>query len=419
MKTIISIFLALLSMTACYSQYIDLSTIPKYDCEYKKENLFVSKGFTFVIPDVTDLILDERMEVYSSWYNDTIKIKKESELLRAGYTKNLWIVGKISDFKNWKLFKLPIQKIDNGFIFRDAEYTNKLDGISYIGTNRIAYVGNDNMCLFGIREPSYSNGMDFTITQNLRKTIFGNYLNDSDSVKVSDLRLLRKNNYRYYPGQFMDFYVSLKIDSFNIEQIEQDQKAFCQDFCKFFNLKYPKEKIKAFFHSDQLEILMISGYWDRCGGSIGGLSPKGEIHTRGTSTKLISHEFGHKIFESHFGSNDDKVGYLSEGVIRYYFNSKNSNQYYKDLKIAYKKVNEIDYLSRFDDYGRFDFGDDYPISGVFVKYIVDNYGIKKLNLYYSKFEFVESTNLIFEKSFEEFINNYKEWLKKEYERKEE
>ncbi len=419
MKTILPILLTFLSITKCYPQYIDLGTIPKYDCEYKKEKLFVSKGFIFVIPDITDSILNERMEVYPGWYNDTIKIKKESELLSGDYSKNLWIVGKISDFKNWNLFKLPIQKINNGFIFRGAEYTDKLDGICFIDTNRISYVGNDNMCLFGIREPSYSNGMDFTITQNLRKTIFGNYMNGSDSAIVSDLRLLRKNNYSYYPTEFTDFYVSLRIDSFNIERIEHEQKSFCQDFCSFYNLKYPKEKIRAFFHSDQLEILMVSGYWDRCAGSIGGLALKGEIHTRGTSTELISHEFGHKIFESHYGSSDDKPGYLSEGVITYYFNSKNDNKYYQDLEIAFKKVNEIDYLSKFDERTKFDFQDDYPISGVFVKYIADNYGMDKLNLYYSKNEFVKNTNMIFEKSFEEFINDYKDWLKKEYKQKKE
>jgi hypothetical protein len=35
----------------------------------------------------------------------------------------------------------------------------------------------------------------------------------------------------------------------------------------------------------------------------------------------------------------------------------------------------MDYLSKFDEISKFDFLDDYPISGVFVKYIVDNIGI--------------------------------------------
>ena len=65
----------------------------------------------------------------------------------------------------------------------------------------------------------------------------------------------------------------------------------------------------------------------------------------------------------------------------------------------------------------FDFRDDYPISGVFVKYIVDNYGIEKLNSYYSKEEFVKNTNEIFKKSFDEFIDDYKNWLVKEFEQK--
>ena len=417
MKTIFISFLIFCGVLNSQAQYIDLKSIPQYDCEYTKEKKFVTGGFLFVIPDKVDSILTERMEVYSSWYNDTISVKRESELLKNDYSKHLWIVGRIADFKNWNRFELPIQKVDKGFIFRNVEYLEELDGICYIDTNRIAYVGNHNMCLFGIREPSYSNGMDFTITQDLHKTIFGNYLNDKDSVIVSDLRLLREKNYKFYPTEFMDYYVSLKIDSLNISIIEQKQKAFCQDFCSFFNFHYPTEKIKAFFHYDQMEILMVSGYWDRCGGQIGGLAPKGEIHTRGTSTDLISHEFGHKIYESHYGSNDDKPGYLSEGVIRYYFNCKNEEQYFQDLEIAYKNVNKIDYLSKFDERTRFDFRDDYPISGVFVKYIVDNYGIEKLNSYYSKIEFIKSTNVIFKRSFEAFIDDYKNWLIKEFEQK--
>jgi len=36
-----------------------------------------------------------------------------------------------------------------------------------------------------------------------------------------------------------------------------------------------------------------------------------------------------------------------------------------------------------------------------------------------KNEFVKSTNMIFEKSFEEFINDFKNWLKKEHKQKNE
>lgn len=111
-------------------------------------------------------------------------------------------------------------KMKNGFLFNKNEYTSKLDGISFIDTNRIAYVGNDNNCLFGNREPSYSNRFDFAITQDVRKTIFGNFVNGYDSVNQSVIRLLRKNNYKYYPSELMDFYVSLKIDSITINKIE-------------------------------------------------------------------------------------------------------------------------------------------------------------------------------------------------------
>lgn len=398
------------SINIGFSQYIDLNTIPQYDCEWKKETVFTSEEFLFVIPDKVNTVLNERISVYSSWYDDSISVKKESDLLQEDYAKHLWIVGRIADFKDWNHFGLPIYKTNNGFIFNKKKYKNKLDGISYVDTNRIAYVGNDNDCLFGIREPSYSNGFDFTITQDLRKTIFGNFVNGNDSVVQSDLRLLRKNNYKYYPTEFMDFYVSLKIDSIDIDKIEQQQKSFCQDFCMFFNLDYPKEKIKAFFHYNQKEILMISGYWDRCRGSIGGLASKGEIHTKGISTGLISHEFGHKIYESHYGSNDDKPGYLSEGVIRYYFNAKNPKHYLEDLCIAYKKVNDIDYLCKFDERTKFDFRDDYSVSGIFVKYIIDNYEVDKLNAYYSQKDFINTTKIIFSKSFENLIEDYKIWL---------
>ena len=218
MKTriIITAILIIVGLSRLSAQYIDLESIPQYDCNYEKEKKFVSKGFIFVIPDVTGSILNERMEVYPSWYNDTVEIKKESELVKSDYSKNLWIVGKISDFNHWNLFELPIHKIVNGFVFRDVRYTQRLDGICYIDTNRIVYAGNDNMCLFGIREPSYSNGMDFTITQDLRKTVFGNYTYGRDSAKQADLRILRKQNYKSYATDFMDFYVSMRIDSIDI-----------------------------------------------------------------------------------------------------------------------------------------------------------------------------------------------------------
>jgi hypothetical protein len=410
MKKTFSLLIFIFSITNSFAKYIDLNTIPQYDCDHKKEQVFTSKRFLFVIPDKADSVLSERMRVYSSWYQDTICVKKESELLKNDYHKHLWIIGKINGFKEWARFGLPIVKIDNGFTFNKIEYTGTLDGISFVDTNRIAYVGNDNNCLFGIREPSYSNGFDFTITQDLRKTIFGNFICGYDSVFQSDLQLIRKNNYEYYPSEFMDYYVSYKLDNIDIDEIKQSLKQFCQDFCHFYHLPVPKEKIKAFFHFDQLEILMVSGYWDRCGGDIGGLAPKGEIHMKGISPDLISHEFGHKIYESHFGSSDDKPGFLSEGVVRYYFSKNDKKQYRGDLNIALKNIDNIDYLSKFDERTKFDFHNDYPVSGVFVKYILDNYGVDILNKYYAQNEFVHRTQFVFHKSIEEFIADYKIWL---------
>ena len=146
------IILTTIQFGSINAQYIEQTHLPKYDCNAIKWKKFEEQNFIIVIPNKTDSLLQNRVMVYSSWYDDTCMIKSEKELTKLDYNKHLWILGKIGDYEYWDRFNLPIQKLKNGFKFNDIEFTNPLDGIGIVDTNRIVLAGILAQTIFGLRE---------------------------------------------------------------------------------------------------------------------------------------------------------------------------------------------------------------------------------------------------------------------------
>ena len=342
-KTIkLIIFLYLVTINYAYSQYVEQSQLPKYDCKITKWKKFESEKFIIVCPNIKDSLLNDRIEVHSSWYNDTCLMKKEEELTKTDYNKHLWILGTIADYKNWDNFNLPIQKTKNGFRFNNIEFTDSLDGIGIVDTNRIVFVGNSSQTIFGLREPDLAYGYNFVVTQNNKKTYFGNF--ENDTVNWSNLEWLKETNYLSHSYEYIDFLVSKKYQkSLNLDSIYIVLQSFAKDFCNLFRIQIPEKKPLALIHQNHSEIANMTAYWDgACGGHIYGFHVWNEFHTEGFGFGLIKHEFGHHLFNENFKHHIPPI--ITEGVIEYYFNQIDINKYSKNLELSKLYADSLNFI---------------------------------------------------------------------------
>lgn len=415
----IIILVVMVFWSSAYTQYVEPEDLPKYDCQTKKWNRFELKEFIIVTPNETDSLLENRVMVHSSWYDDTCLIKSEKELNPEDYEKNLWILGTVGKYEHWERFQLPIEKTNKGFVFNNIEFNDSLDGIGIVDTNRIVFIGNSSQTIFGLRAPDLAYGFDFVITQNNKKTYFGNFL--GDSVEWSNLIWLKESNYLKYQYDYIDFYVSRKFDDYiNLDSVYLVLKDFAEDFTEEFKIMIPVDGPLAFIHEYHSEITNMTAFWDgACTGHIRGFNIWDEIHTEGFGFNLIKHEFGHHVFNSNFRGNIPTI--IKEGAIEHYFNRQNPNR--EEVNIVLTKVyadslNFVDLIS--DRKSMFGLGKykgkdiGYGVSGILVSHIIEEYGLDRFQTFCNQEMPLESISTIFEKTPEEFVADLEKWIDERY-----
>jgi hypothetical protein len=404
---------------SAFSQYVDISDLPQYDCNTEKWAKFESKDFIIVTPNETDSLLENRVMVHSSWYDDSCLIKSERDMSTEDYGKNLWILGTIGEYEHWEKFGLPILKTKEGFIFNGIEFIDSLDGIGIVDTSRIAFVGNSNQTIFGLREPDLAYGFDFIITQKNKKTYFGNFV--GDTVNWSSLVWLRESNYLKYDYDYINFYVSCRFEySLDLDSVYFVLKSFADDFTKMFEIEIPANGPLAYIHQDHSEIANMTAFWDgACWGHIYGFQVWDEIHTEGFGFDLIKHEFGHHVFNSNF--EDFMPTIIREGVIEYYFNELDSSRKNSNLSLAKVYADSLNFVDFISDrkslfgLGKFEGKDiGYGVSGIFVNYILDVYGLNRFKNFCNQKDPLDSINSIFGNTPQGFIVDFKKWIDKQH-----
>lgn len=406
--------LILFSFSFTQAQYVEQAQLPKYDCKIANWKKFESQKFIIVTPNKIDSLLNNRVKVHSSWYDDTCLVKTEAEMSIEDYKNHLWILGTIADFENWDMFNLPIQKINDGFRFNNIDFTDSLDGIGIVDTNRIIFVGNSSQTIFGLREPDLAYGYDFVLTQDNKKTYFGNF--QGDSVFLSNIDWLKETNYLRHHYNYIDLLVSKKYEKpLDLDSIYLVLQDFAEEFCSLFSIEIPIQKPLALIHKYQPEITNMTAFWDgACGGHIYGFQVWNEIHTEGFGFDLIKHEFGHHLFNENFETRFPPI--IAEGVIEYYFNMLDLNTFVKNLELTKVYSDSLNFIEFITDEANFfgcgkyrGKGIGYGISGIFVKYLIDSYGIHDFKNYCNQKNHLSSIEKIFGMKPDELILDFKEW----------
>jgi hypothetical protein len=412
MKLITSIAFYILAVNA-FGQMKDLSRLPAYDCALKKVMTIIGRKTIITSPDKSaglDAILTE----YCSILGSNCIRKKETELTESDYAKDILIVGVLHGFKNRAALKTPITISTNGFIINGKAFMNKSDGFVFVDTNRIVISGN-SLRAVNDAQLALTGGHDILVVQNGKITYFGNR-KDNTHFNWFNLQNLKQTNYNQKKAElFSAIFVSKTFkDTINYPLLYKELKSYVQQFLGIYKLKMPEKRTSWFLHSNMKEYGTMSGMFGlTCpGNNSAGFSIRGEIHTNGFNTGLVKHEYSHFLFDNTIPQ-DNNPAFFVEGCVEYVTNLNDKDLLKKRVETARKFKDTLNYadliINNKNFYGQYSEAN-YSICGVFVKFMVDKFGVEAFKKYCLTGNKSLTTIGIFKVDFETLVNNYKTWL---------
>lgn len=358
--------------------------------------------------------LDAILADYCGTFGSNCIRKKESELTASDYSGNILLVGVLKDFKSWAKFKTPIKRVTNGFVINNKTFPDTSDGFAYVDTNRIIISGNSLKAVKDA-QTALTGGHDILLIQHGKITYFGNR---KDSARFSwfNLENLKETNYHKRRSDlFSAIYISKTFrDTINYTKLYEDLKSYVKNFLRIYNLKEPVKKVSWFLHSNMAEYGTMSGMFGlTCpGNNSAGFSIRGEIHTNGYNTGLVKHEYSHYLFDNTIPQDNDPAFFV-EGCVEYITNLNDKDLFKKRTAIAKEFKDTLNYtgliIHNRDFYGQYSSAN-YAISGVFVKYIIDTFGVEIFKKYCLTDNRELKTREILKVDFDTLIRGYKNWL---------
>jgi len=418
MKKIIllAMILCLFKISSC-QDYIDALSLPRPDCSGKNWNSFYDNENKIMV--LSDLYKDdaEYRRMYGFFLLDSgLVSKKESELTEDDYKRPLLIFGPVQGFKNWEKFDVPVKKLENGFEFMNNQYSGENDGINYISDYRMIYTGNSLLPVWEL-ESTPSGLYQYVIDQNSQRTIVGNFL-PGNSFEI-DLISIRNNNYNEINTKDFKLYVSKKIDPGLVAKRILEIDSIAPGIYSQFNIKPLSQPIICYVHSEPNEASLFANFFFMTGCdalpedmTFGTVHMK-QLHSVGFNTDIIRHEGFHSIWEKSVGLSINS--FFSEGIQEYYNWGHDNFKVNNNITIIQKHLDyDMTDLVKKGDSQAFWGGPSennwpiaYPLSGLFVKYLVDNRGLEL----FKKFYVIEDKNIaskeIYGKSVDELIMDFR------------
>lgn len=412
---LISIFF-LAIIIACTNNYLDVKSLPRPDCTGETS---IVKEFDknttklLVIPDSpSDSIEFEGMFASKKeQYNDSL-IKKESELSTMDYTKGLYIYGNINDFKNWEKFGLPIKKLSYGYEFENVKYQSAFDGIFFISETRHVNSGNSLKIIWELQT---------TMTGYYKYIVFQNGLLSKYCLpdnKIIDVDEIRRSNFNRSSTEYFNLFVDKNFPPTKISD------SVVIDICEKMKIPNPDFKINAFLHDDANSVRLFSNFFFMTGCDtlekdffINTTTMNG-IHINGLDLEMIKHETFHLLWNTIVGSPGNS-SFLNEGIQEYYQQLSDSTRINKNIEILMRyadyNIENLVIRGNGQDFWGGPSENNWPIayniSGLFVKYLIDNWGLETFKQFYILTDRKEAYEKIYSLTHMEIIEEFYNWIK--------
>ena len=370
---------------------IDLHSLAQPGFNVTQLNKFgQSRSFKIVLSEGFDTIANKDIiDHLSQWFLNpdsrinTVNIKDVKQLDDSCHYLIIGLIHKLYDLS---VCELPLKIINSKCSIGPIELSNYDDAITLINEKAqcSAVIGNSYEALRSISFGRFIGLYDYYILKNNKMSYMGN-LKENKFIPDSlvDLELIRTENYaqkvdnKYIEASFSCKYktISQFQDSIDVVMNSLD------DFCKLYEVKKPSQKLKYFIHRDQSEINIVCG--DPKPGTTGGLVIDSLIHTVGMDNELLTHEGVHFIFSNNLRSPNS---FFNEGIPSSFVLFQHPERVTNDCKLIQDNLEIQDLITGETEFwkGPYKNGQclSYPISGLFVKFLLDNYGIDKLKGFY-------------------------------------
>ncbi len=132
----------------------------------------------------------------------------------------------------------------------------------------------------------------------------------------------------------------------------------------------------------------------------------------GLITGLVKHEYSHFLFDAAIPQ-DNNPAFFVEGCVEYVTNLNDPVLFRKRLATAKRFKDTLNYtdliISNRDFYGQYSTAN-YAVCGVFVKYLIDSYGVDAFKKYCLTADKKTKTKEVFNMDFDGLVTAYKAWL---------
>ena len=400
---------------------IDLHSLAQPDVNMIQLNNFgQSKLFKIVLSEGFDTIANKDIiNQLSQWFlnqDSRINIVNVNDVNKLEDICHYLIIGLTSKLEDLSIFDLPVKISNNKCILGTIELSGQDDAITIINESAScsAIIGNSYSALKNMSSGRFLGLYDYYILKDNKMRYLGN-LKDNKFIPDSlvDLALIREENYsQKIENDYIEACFSCKYNT--IGQFQGSIDALIDtfdDFCTLYKVNKPSQKLKFFIHWDQLEINIVSG--DPKPGSTGGFVIDSLIHTVGLDNELLTHEGVHFIFNSSLKSPN---AFFNEGIPLSFALFQHPEWIINDCKLIQDNLEIQDLITGKTAFwkGPYKNGQclSYPISGLFVKFLIDKYGIDKLKRFYQYTDITEGFKAVYNEELQIIASEWQNYVLK-------
>lgn len=395
---------------------IDLHSLPQPDFNMIQLNKFGQSGlFKIVLSEGFDTITNkEIIDHLSQWFlnqNSTINIVNIKDINKLDDSCHYMIIGLTSKLNDLSIFELPLKIVNGKFKIGPIELTDSGDAILVINERAqcSAVIGNSYEALRNISFGRFMGLYDYYILKNNKMSYLGN-LKDNRFISDSlvDLAHIRKENYsqkidnKYLEACFSCEYKTISQFQGSIDYLIDS----FDEFCRLYKVIQPSQKLKFYIHRDQSEINIVSG--DPKPGITGGLVIDSLIHTVGIDKELLTHEGVHFIFNSNLRRPN---AFFNEGIPSSFALFQHPEQFVHDCRLIQDNLEISDLITGKTEFwkGPYKNGQclSYPISGLFIKFLIEKYGIEKLKRFYQCHDIIQGFKTVYNMELPEIVSEWK------------
>lgn len=420
MKNVLIVLIVLMSgLTEAQECKIDLLSLAQPDYNMVQLNRFgQGKMFKVVFSERFDTTANKDIiDNLSQWFlnkNSVISFININDIESVDDSCNYLIIGLTRNLRDLSVFGLPVDILNAKCSLGPIDISGSEDALIVINQSArcVAVIGNSYKALRSITTGRFMGLYDYYILKNNSLSYMGNLM-DNKFVpgNLVDLELIRIENYmQKINNQYLEASFSCRYGLISQFQRSLDDLIdIFDDFCRRYKVNPPAQKLKFFIHSDQLEINIVSG--DPKPGTTGGFVADNLIHTVGLDKELLTHEGVHFIFN--FSSNSPNA-FFNEGIPMSFALYLHPEQIKNDCILIQDNLEIVDLITgeRWFWNGPYKNGQclSYQISGLFVKFLIDNYGIDKLKKLYQYTELNEGFRAVYNKEIAVLAEEWKNYI---------